>query len=102
MHLPTLYPWVSLRRQISFTLPRALWPGFHALSLDGTWADGPAGPGRDVSLICTEDWTYADDGKMRKRQMSGNNVKIAETERWYPDGATDAEVDQVQITEEHW
>ena len=34
--------------------------------------------------------------------MSGNNVKIAETERWYSDGATDAEVDQVQITEEHW
>lgn len=25
-----------------------------------------------------EDWTFADDGKMRKRQMSGNDVEIDE------------------------
>jgi nuclear transport factor 2 (NTF2) superfamily protein len=25
-----------------------------------------------------EDWTFADDGKMRKRQMSGNDVEISE------------------------
>ena len=28
-----------------------------------------------------EDWTFAADGKMRKRQMSGNDVEIAEDER---------------------
>lgn len=26
-----------------------------------------------------EDWTFADDGKMRKRQMSGNDVEISES-----------------------
>ena len=25
-----------------------------------------------------EDWTFADDGKMRKRQMSGNDIEIGE------------------------
>lgn len=25
-----------------------------------------------------EDWTFAEDGKMRKRQMSGNDVEISE------------------------
>lgn len=28
-----------------------------------------------------EDWTFADSGLMRKRQMSGNDVRIAEEER---------------------
>lgn len=32
-----------------------------------------------------EDWTFAEDGKMRKRQMSGNDVEIAEAgECWSP------------------
>lgn len=26
-----------------------------------------------------EDWTFAKDGKMRKRQMSGNDIEISET-----------------------
>lgn len=26
-----------------------------------------------------EDWTFAEDGKMRKRQMSGNDVEIQES-----------------------
>jgi nuclear transport factor 2 (NTF2) superfamily protein len=26
-----------------------------------------------------EDWTFADDGKMRKRQMSGNDVELSES-----------------------
>jgi nuclear transport factor 2 (NTF2) superfamily protein len=30
-----------------------------------------------------EDWTFAKDGKMRKRQMSGNDVKIEEGQRWF-------------------
>lgn len=46
-----------------------------------------------------EDWTFAEDGLMKKRQMSGNDVKIADTERWFKD---DVDVNAVAITEEHW
>jgi len=49
-----------------------------------------------------EDWTFDPDGLMRKRQMSGNNLRITEQERWYKDGATDDDVDAVLISEEHW
>ncbi|TFY77008.1 hypothetical protein EWM64_g7005 [Hericium alpestre] len=49
-----------------------------------------------------EDWTFNHDGLMRKRQMSGNNVKISEGERWFRDGATDEDVDKVHISEQHW
>ncbi|KLO10121.1 DUF1348-domain-containing protein [Schizopora paradoxa] len=49
-----------------------------------------------------EDWTFDPDGLMRKRQMSGNNVRITEQERWYKDGATDDDVDAISISEEHW
>jgi hypothetical protein len=31
--------------------------------------------------------------------MSGNDVKIADTERWYTDGV---DVNEVQISEKHW
>ncbi|RYO88959.1 hypothetical protein DL764_008649 [Monosporascus ibericus] len=46
-----------------------------------------------------EDWTFAPDGLMRKRQMSGNDVSIAEEERWFRDGV---DVDSVDIDERHW
>ncbi|KAH8885750.1 DUF1348-domain-containing protein [Thozetella sp. PMI_491] len=46
-----------------------------------------------------EDWTFADNGLMRKRQMSGNNVKISEEERWFKDGV---DVNAVDISEKHW
>nr|AHN52028.1 hypothetical protein [Cercospora nicotianae] len=46
-----------------------------------------------------EDWTFDDEGKMRKRQMSGNDVEIKEEERWFKEGA---DVDSVEIGEEHW
>ena len=46
-----------------------------------------------------EDWTFAEDGKMRKRQMSGNDVELKEGERWF---AGDVDVNAVQIGEEHW
>ncbi|KAG8425968.1 hypothetical protein J3459_008567 [Metarhizium acridum] len=46
-----------------------------------------------------EDWTFADNGLMRKRQMSGNDVKITEEERWYKDGV---DVNSVKISERHW
>ncbi|KAG4421621.1 hypothetical protein IFR04_005240 [Cadophora malorum] len=46
-----------------------------------------------------EDWTFAPDGRMRKRQMSGNDVKIADEQRWFKDGV---DVNEVIIGEEHW
>ncbi|KAI1803492.1 DUF1348-domain-containing protein [Daldinia bambusicola] len=46
-----------------------------------------------------EDWTFADDGLMRKRQMSGNDVKITHEERWHKDGV---DVNTVPISERHW
>lgn len=66
-----------------------------------------------------EDWTFAADGRMRKRQVSLapvpiateysrnvqssiNEVKITEAERWYGDGWTDEQVDAVVISEKHW
>lgn len=30
-----------------------------------------------------EDWTFAEDGKMRKRQMSGNDIEIGETREYF-------------------
>ncbi|KAI4833989.1 DUF1348-domain-containing protein [Aureobasidium sp. EXF-8845] len=46
-----------------------------------------------------EDWTFAEDGKMRKRQMSGNNIEISEAERWFKEGV---DVNSVEISEAHW
>ncbi|KAL1970345.1 hypothetical protein VTN77DRAFT_5505 [Rasamsonia byssochlamydoides] len=51
-----------------------------------------------------EDWTFDyETGKMRKRQMSGNDVLIGPDGngegRWFVDGV---DVDDVKITEEHW
>ncbi|KAM5349834.1 hypothetical protein ACJ41O_006339 [Fusarium nematophilum] len=45
-----------------------------------------------------EDWTFADNGLMRKRQMSGNDVKIGDEERWFKDGV---DVNEVDISERH-
>jgi hypothetical protein len=36
---------------------------------------------------------------MAKRQMSGNDVKIADHERWFVDGV---DVNTVPISEAHW
>jgi nuclear transport factor 2 (NTF2) superfamily protein len=46
-----------------------------------------------------EDWTFAENGKMEKRMMSGNDVKISDKDRWFK-GSVD--VDSVKIGEEHW
>ncbi|KAH6618680.1 hypothetical protein C7974DRAFT_400636 [Boeremia exigua] len=46
-----------------------------------------------------EDWTFAEDGKMRKRQMSGNDIEIDEADRWFKDGV---DVNDVEISEAHW
>jgi len=49
-----------------------------------------------------EDWTFDPEGKMSKRQMSGNDVKITEQERWYKDAKTNEQLNAVEISEEHW
>lgn len=46
-----------------------------------------------------EDWTFDQQGKMRKRMMSGNDVVIGEERRWFRDGV---DVDEVEIGEIHW
>ncbi|KAK5130608.1 hypothetical protein LTR08_001927 [Meristemomyces frigidus] len=46
-----------------------------------------------------EDWTFAADGRMRKRMMSGNDVEIGEGGRWFREGV---DVDGVEIAEAHW
>jgi uncharacterized protein len=38
------------------------------------------------------------NGLMRKRMMSGNDVKISDDERWFKDGV---DVDSVDISERH-
>ncbi len=40
-----------------------------------------------------EDWTFAENGLMKRRQMSGNDVKITEEERWFKEGVDVNEVD---------
>ncbi|EPT04819.1 hypothetical protein FOMPIDRAFT_1045502 [Fomitopsis schrenkii] len=46
-----------------------------------------------------EDWTYNENGLMRKRQMSGNDVPISEEERWFKEDVADE--DSVEISEKH-
>lgn len=46
-----------------------------------------------------EHWTFAPDGRMRKRQMSGNDIEISEATRWFKDGV---DVNAVEIGETHW
>jgi uncharacterized protein len=36
---------------------------------------------------------------MRKRQMSGNDVKLTDAERWFKEGV---DVNEVAIEEKHW
>ncbi|KIY50222.1 DUF1348-domain-containing protein [Fistulina hepatica ATCC 64428] len=47
-----------------------------------------------------EDWTFAEDGRMAKRQMSGNDIELTEQERWFTDDIND--VDTVDISAKHW
>jgi len=42
-----------------------------------------------------EHWTFAPDGRMEKRQMSGNDVEIGEEGRWFRDGV---DVDDDSVT----
>ena len=53
-------------------------------------------------FLFAEDWTFNPDGLMRKRQMSGNIVKIEDHERFFKDGTMDEDYDTVDISEKHW
>ncbi|GAA5940139.1 hypothetical protein JCM10213_008341 [Rhodosporidiobolus nylandii] len=46
--------------------------------------------------IAVNFWTFAPDGLMQKRHMSGNEIAIQESERWFQDGV---DVDQVHISD---
>ncbi|KAF2017447.1 DUF1348-domain-containing protein [Aaosphaeria arxii CBS 175.79] len=46
-----------------------------------------------------EDWTFAEDGKMKKRHMSGNDITINEADRWFKDGV---DVNEVPLSASHW
>ncbi|KAI9869184.1 MAG: hypothetical protein M1830_005458 [Pleopsidium flavum] len=46
-----------------------------------------------------EDWTFDADGRMWKRQMSGNDVEIEEGDRWFVDGKS---VEDAEIGHKHW
>nr|KIR85738.1 response regulator receiver protein [Cryptococcus tetragattii IND107] len=45
-----------------------------------------------------EHWVFAEDGRMKSRQMSGNTVKIANGERWFKDGV---DVNKGQVPRGH-
>ncbi|KAH8927160.1 DUF1348-domain-containing protein [Atractiella rhizophila] len=52
-----------------------------------------------------EDWTFAPNGLMAKRQMSGNEIQIKEEERWFHENMTEDEVNAISqdiITAAHW
>ena len=57
--------------------------------------------GREVWKRCygIEHWTFEDNGKMRKRMMSGNDITLSEGERWFTEGI---DVNEAKIGEEHW
>lgn len=59
----------------------------------------------DIQLTMTihivfsiQDWTFDDSGLMRKRMMSGNDVRITEDARWFKEGV---DIESVVIGEEH-
>ena len=57
--------------------------------------------GREVWKRCygIEHWTFEENGKMKKRMMSGNDITLSEGERWFTDGV---DVNEAKIGEEHW
>ncbi|KAJ6442507.1 putative duf1348-domain-containing protein [Purpureocillium lavendulum] len=63
------------------------------------WYEWYDAEGRWWRTYGLEDWTFAANGLMRKRQMSGNDVAISEEERWFKDGV---DVHDVDISEKHW
>ncbi|KAK0553784.1 hypothetical protein OC846_000431 [Tilletia horrida] len=48
-----------------------------------------------------QDWTFVPDGRMAKRQMSGNEIDLEESERWFKDGITEEEIDALVLGDKH-
>ena len=46
-----------------------------------------------------EHWTFDENGKMKKRMMSGNDVDITEQDRWFKDGV---DVESVKLGDAHF
>ncbi|KAJ3919836.1 hypothetical protein F5877DRAFT_39387 [Lentinula edodes] len=64
------------------------------------WNEKPDATGQWFRTYGLEDWTFDQEtGLMRKRMMSGNDVRITEEERWFTKGPE--HVDEVEITERH-
>ncbi|EKM53299.1 uncharacterized protein PHACADRAFT_259565 [Phanerochaete carnosa HHB-10118-sp] len=53
------------------------------------YEDKPDGTKQWHRTYGLEDWTFHKDGLMAKRQMSGNDVKIEEAQRWFKDDGVD-------------
>ncbi|THH05172.1 hypothetical protein EW145_g4995 [Phellinidium pouzarii] len=51
-------------------------------------------------FLIVEDWSFNANDLMEKRQMIGNDIKIAEADRWFSEDMTDEDVDKVHITAE--
>ncbi|KAI8811519.1 hypothetical protein BJ742DRAFT_747227 [Cladochytrium replicatum] len=43
-----------------------------------------------------EHWTFAEDGRMKKRMMSASDLKISDSERWFKGGV---DIDKFEIQE---
>ncbi|KAE8266566.1 hypothetical protein A4X09_0g5781 [Tilletia walkeri] len=65
------------------------------------WYEYEAEPGKWRRCYGLEDWTFAPDGRMAKRQMSGNEIEIAESERWFKDDITEEEIDAIVLGDRH-
>ncbi|BFZ65460.1 hypothetical protein YB2330_006632 [Saitoella coloradoensis] len=63
------------------------------------WYEFHDGSGQWWRCYGLEHWTFAEDGRMKNRMMSGNDVKIVEEERWFEGGV---DVNSVTIPEGHW
>lgn len=61
------------------------------------WYEYSAGPSEEEDsqwFRCygIEHWVFASDGRMRSRQMSGNEIEITHAERWFRDDDVDSVV----------
>ncbi|KIK56557.1 hypothetical protein GYMLUDRAFT_174243 [Collybiopsis luxurians FD-317 M1] len=64
------------------------------------WNEKPDASGQWFRTYGLEDWTFdRKTGLMRKRMMSGNDVRIGDGERWFKKGAD--HVEEVEIGERH-
>ncbi|KAK7044229.1 hypothetical protein VNI00_007951 [Paramarasmius palmivorus] len=62
------------------------------------WNSQPDAKGQWFRTYGLEDWTFDESGLMRKRMMSGNDVAISDSERWFKPGV---DIESVNITERH-